>query len=335
MQLTILVLNDIHLDLNFDNDNRACKNKSTQFKQFGVVNCDTTVPLYEQLQSQINRQFPCIYLGDSPAHGQNTNFDLIKKVMTDVNCSGYALGNNDAETNYKFDNKRINQFMQMDNNFQEDGLYINYNFYDGIVYIGLNTVNLQKIDQYDQLGRLEAVLKNATQFKQQVVIGCHIPFGAGHFKGDFIDSKIRQNYKQILAKYENQIILEVNGHYHTEWWRWIGNIPSFINPGISPSNQNFPGYREYKLEKVENKWHLVDYHQYYADLTKEEVQFEIQYKFSQLYPLLQDQKYITGEVLKQLSAMQYFDKQFLSWRTIQRNMLEAYDINQIIKNMKD
>ena len=59
----------------------------------------------------------------------------------------------------------------------------------------------------------------------------------------------------------------MTGHYHVEFWKHHGTIPAFVNPGISPSNGNFPGFRIYTIVKDE-KFVITDYEQYRADLNE-------------------------------------------------------------------
>lgn len=188
----------------------------------------------------------------------------------------------------------------------------------GLQLISLNTIlwyepndnvtNL--IDPADQFQWLENVLKEATDAQEKVYIIGHVPpgfynrasFPLGHHKPYMYHPQFLKKYLDVTGKYYNTIAGQFFGHLHLDTFQLFqydsgvthssSLLASSVTPWHSPSLDGLslpvnPSIRLMHFER--NNGSLMDYDQYYLNLTKantgpeEEPSYEHLYSFVEAY----------------------------------------------------
>ena len=179
-----------------------------------------------------------------------------------------------------------------DNNMSQYGYYtykynsytfvvLNNLYYDTENLFGINNTNRDRSLTNSQFVWLDNVLST----NDNIILIYHIPFMGGEANEYF-----NKNIKEIYTKYNQKILLTLNGHSHTDHFLLFTEINSsdyfsfsLVNPSVVPDN-HFPMFRVYTIDEKSNN---IDYIQYYCDLDisnkLDNLQCFQQYKFSSLY----------------------------------------------------
>ncbi|MCE2705550.1 MAG: hypothetical protein LW807_00515 [Proteobacteria bacterium] len=166
----------------------------------------------------------------------------------------YVLGNNDTDTqdyNLPTDewlhkvaksaaaNLPHSEQADFISQFSSSGYY-SLALSGGVQLIGLNinplsnkaTDNKSKQVAQDELIWLEKQLSIIASSKRHAIILQHIPLGIDVYKTSqrnqtimLLDSQLQSKYLGILKKYSQQVSIIYAGHFHSEYWQEVYNIP--------------------------------------------------------------------------------------------------------------
>jgi len=148
----------------------------------------------------------------------------------------------------------------------------------GLRIIGLNTawgdnlnfyLMLQENQQQPQFDWLEKTLLQARAQKEKVIVLGHIP------TGDTLPaaySNYARKYVDFMTQFKDIIVGQFFGHTHNDEFEIIlDNVTrtatgiSFIAPSVTTFTHRNPSFRIYEFSASD--FTLVDYHQYFANLT--------------------------------------------------------------------
>jgi hypothetical protein len=104
----------------------------------------------------------------------------------------------------------------------------------------------------------------------------------------------------------------ISGHLHIDALLPVGSGFIFGTPGLSPSHDNNPAFRVYKLRKGR----LVDYDQYYADLIDnphDRLEWKFQYSFRKVYGA---EDLSQAEVARVVQRIQEDDQMMWKYRSL-------------------
>lgn len=127
-------------------------------------------------------------------------------------------------------------------------------------------------------------LDNVLSKNENIILVYHIPFMGGEANEYF-----NLNIKQIYKKYNDKILITLNGHSHTDHFLLFFEklsseylTYSMVNPSIMP-DAHYPIFRVYNIDKINS----IDYTQYFCNLTESNLRGKVtcdeQYTFSKAY----------------------------------------------------
>ncbi|WP_114937646.1 hypothetical protein [Mucilaginibacter endophyticus] len=263
---SVLVLSDVHVDLNLKPD-----------VFYHKVDTDTALFKSATKNAGSGKYTFIIMPGDLLSHGDNhTEADMSKtfKYVADhvhqIDKNAVilpALGNNDCAqhntpdtTTYRiFYNSllaRIDHDNHIYNTFKKGGYYT----YDkgDLSVIVLNTLLFAfgpDTEAIKELDWLKKELREDSKKHKKVWMVYHIPPGTDRYAdGPFWHSNIKELYLSIIKTYASTIKFQLAGHTHMNDAELIsdhGKLISYvaIAPGLDTRNQNNPGYQVIHFNK--------------------------------------------------------------------------------------
>ena len=215
-------------------------------------------------------------LDENGDYNHLSNINLIKQSFSDITDLALShfpdvqiipmIGNNDAYVDYKMPqgwtkldylNFLHSQWKPLvgiiSPSFFTDGYYSTTTS-SGFTVIVLNTMLFSKQQKEDlAVGDEEmAWLISQLDSNSNIIIAMHIPPSMSLFerKQSWHDHYTKDFIKAI-QDYEAKIIAIFGGHFHTGSFQLIGSLPIILNPSVSPSFGNNPGFRYYKPSETD------------------------------------------------------------------------------------
>lgn len=300
---------------------------STKASKWGDYNCDTSRLFLEETLKYINTNLQPLdfvfYTGDSAGHHDFANTpSIIMDTITDMdqllrnNFPGKPiynnLGNHDAwpidqttpiEYNHILSHVSELWSQGLDSvskdNIKKGGYYsiMLNNFtrlisFNSIYYDGHNLFKHKKnLANDDQICWLKTMLDKSRTSNHQVWFISHIFPSAGESTDEY-----NAIMKDILWEYKDIIKYQWWGHSHNDQFILLGKNDSnneleyysagMVSPSIMP-DKRFPAFRIYEYDT--NTFKLIDYTQYYSNLTKviseDKMIYEKHYSFRESYSL--------------------------------------------------
>ena len=318
---------------------------SQRASKWGDYNCDTSPVFIDKTLSWISNNTNIdfiIYTGDSAGHHDFSNTpSVIKRSMSDIqllfktyfpNKPIYNnLGNHDTwpiDQTVPFEYKKILEFTSktwydkkyFDDMFTENvkkgGYYsVMLNNFTRIIsfnsiYYDNNNLFKRNLDNDNQIYWLKTILDKSRNNKEQVWFISHIFPTAGEST-----NKYNNIMKKIFWDYRDVIKYQWYGHSHNDQFILFKNnltneiyMNAVVGPSIMP-DKRFPAFRIYEYDQ--SKYSLIDYTQYYCNLSEvienNKLTYTKQYSIKNLYNLsgIETNDYI--ELHNKLNSKYYKD----------------------------
>ena len=297
--LDLLVLSDLHLDLNYVDRSspttRCSQLDSRQEKKImGQPGCDLSTDMLESAllkAKEINPDPDLLVLpGDFLPHDvarygvdevQRTFQTVVEKLQTHFPETqiALALGNNDyfhiskpqeVEGHLQFLSELWTPLTgTMSESFREAGYYSALTR-SGHMVVSLNT-NFFSITTSThsrtadlQLDWLESQLHSAEVSSHPVLLVMHHPPGAGMFLGNSYNwhTCFIYRFQELIERYEQSISLILAGHLHKYGIQLFPKTSKgvFVHASLSPVYGNNPGFRHYQLTETSQDYTDYFYH---------------------------------------------------------------------------
>lgn len=255
---SVLVLSDVHLDLNL--------------KPAGFYHTDSDTTLFLSEVRSVAGKFPFIimpgdFLSHRPTHDTGSMIKTFSYIIDQVQKTDTgaiilpALGNNDCETHNTPDRptyrvfynsmlKRIDKNGSIAKTFLAGGYYA-YTRGDFSI-IMLNTLFCAfgpEQDAVKEIGWLGSTLQDDLRENKKVWLVYHVPPGIDRYTGNpSWYTGVQQMYLDTIKKYAAIIKFQLAGHTHMDDCRLItdsGKLISYIaiTPGLDSRNGNNPAYQ--------------------------------------------------------------------------------------------
>jgi len=289
-------------------------------KKYARYGCDSSLFLYESMlkyiKSSLRKPFMIVFGGDSISYWNFLNSSQLQnhfRWVMDSLGQLYSntpvipvLGNNEFIPNYgNYESDRDNfrniagslsNILSNDelSTFNIGGYYFRDFKERNLRIIVLNSIamikdrnyNVSITDPHGQLEWFEKQCENGSNLGLNIGVVMHIPTGVTFWQGPKVwHSRFSDKFNSIVSKYEISFIL--SAHSHTDLLLPVFNNNnswshiSLVSPSLSPSHNNNPGFRLYKMKNGK----IIDYTQYIADISRvnQEIKWEIEYSFRSAY----------------------------------------------------
>ena len=297
ISLDVLVISDIHYAMD-----SLCETNSL----IGSYGCDSSQLLMDSAFKKMHEIDPnpdaVFILGDDLSHGYkeiqvkkksiSEVFDTIHTYFSNTSVI-HAIGNNDGLWISQNEREKTDCLAYLYEfwinsswkayKFLESGYY-NLKIQDySLIVLSSFEFLMDTPASHEQLQWLAAQLN---ELEGYAIILTHIPPVNSLFNGAerlWADKNL-ESFKKIVIEKKNQIIGIFSGHLHKGILGMSGQVPVYINPGISPVYHSNPAFRKYSISHEH-----IDYTEYVLDLTTSI--WEKSYTFSEIFGNLSN---ITG-----------------------------------------
>lgn len=200
-----------------------------------------------------------------------------------------------------------------------------------IVVFGLNSLvwytHNPKVDQkiadpLKQFQWLTAGLDWLRRLKAKAIIATHVPPGAMDFyqaKSRHLKPTYNEQFMKILREYSDVIITTLASHEHVDTFRVVLNetyhpvgtillapsVDPFRLEGVGSTN---PRIRQYVYDRLNGV--ILDYFQYYLDLSQPGPSWKLEYQFSKEYSLKSLSAQKLGQLLDEFTVNDDRDKRW-------------------------